>query len=410
MHERVRRDPLGHQPHGVDVPVGAAHRPLGVLGDVSGHHERRQRQRGAGAERTARHQACRSRPGREDQRRQQHRGNRGPPDARTDLVDEQQPKQRARHEVRGAEHERERQPRPRWRRLTEAGGQQPSVPPERKGRRRDERRDEVDEAPLVAHVVQHQLQRPEHQPPDQQPLRGTRALQPRDETDRRDGPDHEGEPHAGEDVVDHREPARAIDEGANGVGGLPRDRHLPVVEAVLLPVRQHEESGRGQGAERQARQRERGSPTRLRLQGSAERPRVAPRLEERDHRHQAEGGDERHRCCLGEVRGERGQSRREAPRRAVVRAHGRPEARDHEGHHRRLHQRGPRVHHPDVVGREQACRDQLRRWFRPSAARPHQAGAPTGRPPSMDTLRACQRPTPNARNAPYSRPVNTGAM
>ena len=47
----------------------------------------------------------------------------------------------------------------RWRRLTEAGRQQASVPARARGpSRATKRRDEVDEAPLVAHVVEHQLQ------------------------------------------------------------------------------------------------------------------------------------------------------------------------------------------------------------------------------------------------------------
>ena len=70
------------------------------------------------------------------------------------------------------------------------------------------------------------------------------------------------------------------------------------------------------------------------------------------------------------------------------------------------------VHHVDVVGREQRAGDESRAPARRCAPTPErEQRAPTTKPASSDTSRACRTPTPNGLERRRTRaPVNTGAM
>ena len=121
--------------------------------------------------------------------------------------------------------------------------QQAAFSAEHDGGQRDQRRNEEDETALVADVVQEQLERRPARSTARAAARAGATVRHRASArNQSHGADDHGEPHAREDVVDDGKPRHAVQQRPQVVARLSRHRHLPVVEAVVGPVREHERS------------------------------------------------------------------------------------------------------------------------------------------------------------------------
>ena len=257
---------------------------------------------------------------------------------------------------------------------------------------RDERRDQHHVAAFVPRVVHGELDKPDEQPEHEQAC-GRRGPAPlRQHHQRREARGHQLRPHPREESLDERQPRDPVHQRANRVRRLPRHRHLPVVEAVVGPVRQHEKDHHAGGACGQADERRHGSARVVggwgidrydRPQASAPGEGQSQQGIEDDRGHEECGG------CLREPR-QRHHRPREVAKRGAPPCHrvGCP-SRDDEGGHGRFHERRAVPHDEDVVGREQpgahhrrapaTCGPQAERERR-DGAQPRGNGHDTGLP------------------------------
>ena len=220
--------------------------------------------------------------------------------------------------------------------------------------------------------------------------------------------DHDQRPIAREDVVQDREPGDAIDQRLEVVARLPRYRHLPVVEAVVVSS-----AARRRSHERDADRRRQGQrgPRSMRRRAVAAWSVPSRPMNHDDDGIARNGRDEEGRCRLGEERQQGADPPPATPQtRPVLCADVAVPGRDHQGDHRRLHNRRAVVHHVDVVGRDERRRQSGQRAARRYVESPSASSRTEAAPASCDTRRACQTPTPNAANDRYSRTVKTGAM
>ncbi len=188
------------------------------------------------------------------------------------------------------------------------------------------------------------------------------------------------------------------------VARLARHGHLPVVEAVVGPVRQHEQEPAPAA---------RTPPGRRASRRPARRDTaVAPPAGHAARRATASSPSAATKKAADALV-KNASSAQAAASQPQAGARLRPDVavpgRHHERDHRRFHRRGPVVHHVDVVGREQRPGDDAGVAPADPARRPARAAAPRRTPASSETSRACRTPTPNSSKATYSRPVNTGA-
>ena len=160
-----------------------------------------------------------------------------------------------------------------------------------------------------------------------------------------------------EEVVHRGNPGGAADQGADAVGGLPRHRHLPVVEANLAPVRDREEDEEKGGGNREAGQRPERRARPVSQIGIVARPHPEHngrrRLETQRHHVERCRGLREERQPRGDA-GQRGPGPMTFGERVSAPGH-----RD-ERHHRGLEQRDAIPLHPAVIAGEQRRRDKRR--------------------------------------------------
>jgi hypothetical protein len=121
---------------------------------------------------------------------------------------------------------------------------------------RHQRRDEHHVAALAAGIVQRELDQTEDHPQHQEAFARRRRAPARDDGADRYQTAGDHQPHPREDVLHDRQPRRTHQQVVEAVGRLARDRHLPVVEAILAPVRHDEHDGDDDRSAGQSRQRE----------------------------------------------------------------------------------------------------------------------------------------------------------
>jgi hypothetical protein len=158
---------------------------------------------------------------------------------RMDLGEKRHPCQRSGEDVSAVE-DRRRQEQDGAPRHARGLVRQQAAAGQHQARQRNEGRNQEHQPPLVADVVDEELQASDRHPQEQQALGVSRPPPARQDAPRANQAEGEHGPHAAERVAD-REPRHPLKHGHQVVRRLSRDGHLPVVELVVAPMRQHEQ-------------------------------------------------------------------------------------------------------------------------------------------------------------------------